>query len=108
MCNISSNIHNKSIIDIEPSNTELEIIVILNKVCQFYRLVLRFFFVAFQPNSISIFLFHKYTKIRELMQAIRENIEKMRIYMQTMSQSYQASEEKCKQISVYFFSYLQI
>lgn len=42
------------------------------------------------------------------MQAIRENIEKMRIYMQTMSQSYQASEEKCKQISVYFFSYLQI
>lgn len=45
----------------------------------------------------------KYKKIRQLLQTIRENIEKMRIYTQKMSNAYQASVEKCKHIFRYFF-----
>lgn len=36
------------------------------------------------------------------MQTIRENIEKIGIYIQKMSNAFQASEEKCKRISLYF------
>lgn len=56
LCNISSNVGNKTIIDIEPSDTELEIIVILNKVCQFFlEKLFNLFGLIFQLNSNFIF-----------------------------------------------------
>lgn len=53
--------------------------------------------------SISYFIFlcvclsiQKYEKMRQFLQAIRKNIEKMRFYMEKMSNAYQASVEKSK------------